>query len=248
MTKLRTNNLLRAITLLAFALGSPNLNPRGSAEATAASSDDVDIPALLDVIGEGTAVERLRRVTNGRAVWPTAAQAREQFEILRASSEFAPARDLPHAESGKEVDRIRRVLAPLFELHGGSTIIISVLYTPRPIQGIARGSVYLISSGLLRVLDDGALLALSGHELGHQYFRRDFARAEDAGDCRALRLIELKCDAIAVLSLLILDGKPDALVRGLEWAQGPAYAIGSADTRTHPALDARKRLIARLAI
>lgn len=238
--------LLAVALLLVVALGLTDSPTLGLSPA--AAGEDPEMLAVLEAVGQGTPVERLRRLTGGRAGWPTEAQAAEEFKVLRSSEQFAPARDLPHAESGKEVDRVRRVIAPLVELHGGgSTLVISVLRTPRPIQGIGRGSVYLISSGLLASLNDDELLALSAHEFGHQYFRREFARAEDAGDMSALRIIEFKCDAIAVLSLLVLNKQPGALVSGLEWAKGPAYDIGAGVTSTHPDLSARKRLIARLA-
>lgn len=211
--------------------------------------DEDEIKAALENIGESVSpLARLKRLTAGRAGWPTEAQAAEEFKIMRASESFAPDRDLAHAERGADVERIRRVLAPLFALHGGgSTLIISVLYTTQPKIGINRGSVLLITSGLLRLLNDDELLALSAHEVGHQYFRREFLRALDAGDNRALRIIELKCDAIAVLSLLILNHKPDALVRGLQWAKGSVYDLSSGDSSAHPDLKLRKRLISLLA-
>ncbi|HEY0173688.1 MAG TPA: M48 family metalloprotease [Pyrinomonadaceae bacterium] len=231
---------LTALALVALALASFNAPSRASAIA----GDDAELREVLDAIGQGSAVERLRRVTRGRAGWPTEAQAAEEFKILRASEVFAPLRSLGHSEGGDEVARVRRVLAPLFELHGGSTLVVSVLHTPQVVHGIGRGSVLLVSTGLLQVVSDEELLALSAHEIGHQYFRREFARAEDAGDKRALRLIEFKCDAIAALSLLVLNAEPDALARGLDWVKGPAYSAVSGDT--HPDLKLRKQLIARL--
>lgn len=223
------------------------LSAAGSFSLSARAGDDRDMQSVVEMAGAGSPSERLSRITQSRAGWPSDAQAAEEFKILRASQKFEPFRALSHTERGEEVARIRRVLAPLFELHGGSTLIISVLRTPRPVFGIGRGSVLLISSGLLQVLSDEELLALSAHEVGHQYFRREFARAEDAGDSRALRIIELKCDAIAVLSLLILNRKPASLARGLAWVKGPAYEIVAGDTSTHPDLGVRQRLIARLA-
>lgn len=223
--------------------------PDAGAAAARPVSDAEEMQAALNAVGQGSTSERLRRITGGRAGWPTEVQAAQEFKILRESKEFAPARNLPHAESGNEVDRVRRVLKPLFELHGGgSTLIISVLHTQHPILGIGRGSVLLLSNSLLEVLSDDELLALAAHEVGHQYFRREFAKAEDAGDQSALRIIEFKCDAIAALSLKALGLDPAALLRGLAWAKGTGEMAVGGDTRTHPEINTRKRFLERLAL
>lgn len=246
MSTIKLRNLVALLIALA-ALGLVSFSPL---PAPAKAAGDNEPGAPHDAGGPGTVLERLDRARGGRpAGWPTVEQAAVEFKILRASEAFAPAAMLPHAESGEQVERVRRVLAPAFELHGGgSTLVITVLHTPSLVFGIGRGAVVVTSTGTLNVLDDKSLLAVGLHEIGHQYFRRAYIAAEDAGDKKALRAIELKCDTIAALSLQALGRDPRDLITALHWLLDPSRSMTLfGDTSTHPDLKTRKRLVEQIA-
>ena len=48
-------------------------------------------------------------------------------------------------------------------------------------------------------LYDGELAGIFAHELGHSYFEDEMGAASRAKDTRAMRVVELKCDAVAIV-------------------------------------------------
>ncbi len=51
--------------------------------------------------------------------------------------------------------------------------------------------------------------------MGHSYFTRAMATADGSKDLRVMKVIELKCDAVAMLSLQLLGDDSQALIRTL---------------------------------
>lgn len=73
-------------------------------------------------------------------------------------------------------------------------------------------SIWLISRPALRVLSTAELQAVVAHEVGHEYFWTEFERLRDGRDVGARQELELRCDAIAVLTLLELHLDPGQLI------------------------------------
>jgi len=76
-------------------------------------------------------------------------------------------------------------------------------------------AVLLISRPALRLLSGVELRALVAHEIGHDYFWREFEETLAHGDRRGRQELELKCDGIALLTLLALGSDPALLIEGL---------------------------------
>jgi hypothetical protein len=76
--------------------------------------------------------------------------------------------------------------------------------------------VILISRPALRLLSDVELQATVAHEMGHDYFWRDDQALRARHDMRSLQVLELKCDGVAVLTLLALGLDPAGLYRAIE--------------------------------
>ena len=95
-----------------------------------------------------------------------------------------------------------------------------------------------------RLVSAAELQALVGHEIGHEYFWGDFERTLERGDKRGRQELELKCDGIAVLTLIALGGDPASLRAGLRKQLRFNEAIGAiANADEYPVLQDRERFI-----
>ena len=82
-------------------------------------------------------------------------------------------------------------------------------------------SILLISRPALRLLSAAELQAVVAHEVGHEYFWTEFEHLRDGRDGRARQELELRCDAIAVLTLLRTSPRSSAAHVG--GSQGNAF-------------------------
>ncbi len=118
---------------------------------------------------------------------------------------------------GKLLRRVERVIKPLLVLHDRTKDLELLLYRGDTLRGMLwRGCVLALSDSLARALEDEELAGIVAHELGHSYFMDEAVAAQKARDFRALRVVELKCDAVAMLSLRLSGVDPDRHLRGVE--------------------------------
>jgi len=121
-------------------------------------------------------------------------------------------------------------------------IDIKVVEMDQPFVGLYRRSVILVSARALALLNREQLAALVAHELGHDYDFDAYTNALERGDNARMRELELKSDALAVLTLEQMGISPDRLIDAIrkimraigqrEHAGGGAGpADGSASTR-----------------
>jgi hypothetical protein len=87
--------------------------------------------------------------------------------------------------------------------------------------GLHARSFILISAPALRLLDSEELQALAAHELGHDYFWNDYKEAVDTNNHERAQELELRCDAVAVLTLTDLGLNPRKLLSAVT----TAYAL-----------------------
>lgn len=120
---------------------------------------------------------------------------------------------------GKLLRRIERVAQPVLELHQQAKVVELFLYRDGVLNllkaELRGGCVLLLSDSLAKALYDEELTGVIAHELGHAYFMHETLAARTAGDDEALRVIELKCDAVAMLTLRLLGRDPAGHLRGL---------------------------------
>ncbi len=83
--------------------------------------------------------------------------------------------------------------------------------------GLHGRSVVLVSQPALTVLSAAEVQALVAHELGHDYFWEEYERAAGKKDRRLIRELELRCDAISLLTLRAM--KLDTKALGLALAK-----------------------------
>ncbi len=106
----------------------------------------------------------------------------------------------------------------------------------------------MISDGLAEVLYEGELAGLFAHELGHSYFEDEMAAAQRNQDTRAMRLTELKCDGVAIVSLKLLGHNPALYLKGLQRIQTitKQKSLSSSVVQSHPAMVTRAQFSERL--
>lgn len=84
-----------------------------------------------------------------------------------------------------------------------------------PRASVWMGSVLVISDSLADPLSDEELAGIVAHEMAHTYFMVETTKAREHGDQQAMRIVELKCDAVAMLTLKLLGHDPADHLKGL---------------------------------
>jgi hypothetical protein len=101
-----------------------------------------------------------------------------------------------------------------------------------------------------------AVAGLSRHQLdhlhdarsvGHEFLWTDFEPARRHHDSRARQQLELECDGITVLTLLLMEIEPDHLVQAIAQQTRFNERLGAvANARDYPSLRAREQFVAAL--
>ena len=108
-------------------------------------------------------------------------------------------------------------IKPLLRLHEREDSIDLRLFTygGGAFTGLHARSVLLISRETLGLLNTDELVAIFGHELGHDYFWDEFEQARQQADDHRMQELELRCDGVAVIAMTRLGVDPDRLVSAL---------------------------------
>ena len=149
---------------------------------------------------------------------------------------------------GKLLRRVEKILHQVLQLHERGGEVELFLYTnDLPTPALWRGCVLLIPAGIADLLYDGELAGVLAHELGHAYFADDMADALRAQDSRAMRVVELKCDGVGLLSLKLLNYNPSLYVRGLHRMEAISRRKGQSGgiSQSHPELVKRAQFSQR---
>jgi hypothetical protein len=137
--------------------------------------------------------------------------------------------------------RIEEVLS----YHGrAEAFTIKLIDVPQAAVAMDRRAVLVISRPALRNISATELQALVAHEIGHDYFWRDFETAFARSDKNGLQELELRCDGIAVLTLIALRFDPLTLRDGLRRLARFNDLVGAtANADEYPPLRQRERFI-----
>ncbi len=110
-----------------------------------------------------------------------------------------------------------------------------------------RGCVLLITDNLASELYDSELAGIIAHELGHANLMDEIVRARQTQDQRAMQVVELQCDAFAMLALKLLGYAPGFYLKGLRKLETLTLAAGRAQSyqQTHPDLAMRAEFAKR---
>ena len=156
--------------------------------------------------------------------------------VLPKRGELSPDRD----ERAK-LAKLEKILA----YHGrAEAFAIKLIDVPQAVVAIHQRAVLVISRPTMRNISAEELQALVAHEIGHEYFWRDREDKFARGDKNGLQELELRCDGIAVLTLIALRLDPVTLTNGLRKLERLNAVIGAtANADEYPPLRQRERFI-----
>jgi len=115
----------------------------------------------------------------------------------------------PSPNQVKKMVAVQRILD--YSARSG-VVSVKVIDLDFAFVGLYLRTVILVSSRALELLDADEFGALMAHELGHDYDAADYAMAIQQHDAPRMRELELRADAIAVLTLERVGIDPERLV------------------------------------
>jgi hypothetical protein len=121
-----------------------------------------------------------------------------------------------------------KAIDSVLEYHGRKGVLeVKVIHVVQAFIGLHARSVLLISERALDLLSAEELRAAVAHEIGHEYFWKEYQAAKMLRDPGKLQEVELRCDAIAVLTLLQLSHDPADLLAGVSRQAGFNELVGA---------------------
>lgn len=179
-----------------------------SSPATAAQNA---VEMALTSIGTASIAEMSKRVLSLPFTVRDAAYRRE------ALAQLPPNIRHHRITEGKLLRRVEHLMRPVLELHRRSDKVELYLYQDKIPQGMLfRECVLVLSDSLAGTLKDDELIGIVGHELAHAYFMDEMVAARKRQDGRAMRAVELECDAVAMITLRVMGKDPGQLLKGLQ--------------------------------
>ncbi len=150
----------------------------------------------------------------------------------------------PTRSESKKIATLRRIL----RYHERDEVyVIKVIDVPQAVTGLHARAVLLLSRPALALLSAGELQAAVAHEIGHDFFWDDYLQMRERSDTRGRRDLELRCDGIAVITLIALHLNVNDLVMALRKLVAFNQQLGvPSDVENYPALTNRTRFIAGL--
>jgi hypothetical protein len=148
---------------------------------------------------------------------------------------------------GTESEQSRTVLKklkPIFAIFGRKWDV-AVIEQDAPFSGAFRQCIYIVSTGLLGMINDVELRSFAAHELAHECFIAELREADRTGCLMAYYLVELKSDLIAALACLLLKYDPLSLTSGVARIEAYYLSIdpGIVLESKHPTLQQRLRCL-----
>ena len=177
-----------------------------------------------------------------RLLRPAPAAADERASALAVLPERGELR--PDRPERAKLATFVGVLAYHDRAHIFETKLIDV---PQAVVALHRRTVLLVSRPALQLLSAAELQALVAHEVGHDYFWPEFERTLAEGDRSGRQELELKCDGIAVLTLVALKLDLGQLGDGLRKQGRFNEAMGAnANAADYPRLEERQQFMTAL--
>jgi hypothetical protein len=138
---------------------------------------------------------------------------------------------LPSAQGRAKLE----ALEPILKYHRRNSVIeLRVLRAPTATAVFLAGAAVLITEPALEILTAEELQAVVAHELGHEYYWNEFEVARHNRDYAEMQELELRCDGIAVTTLVHLGLEPTSLVSAIaklnKYNAHPGFTSGQNQT------------------
>lgn len=117
----------------------------------------------------------------------------------------------PSAQRQAKLDALR----PVLEYHERSTIEVNILRLGLAWAGMLEGAAVVVSEEAVDILTAEELQAVVAHELGHEYFAAEYEAARKSKQYDRVKEIELRCDALAIITMKSLGMNPSSLLSGV---------------------------------
>jgi len=177
-----------------------------------------------------------------RALRPPAASMQERARVLATLPENGALE--PTVTDARKIAALEAILV----YHDRQGVFaIKLIDVPQIVVGLYKRVVLLLSRSALQQLSESELQAMVAHEIGHDYFEADLERSLHANDLAVRQTLELKCDGIAVLTLVALRLKGSPLHEGARKMASFNERLGAiAGAEGYPSLGERRAFVKAL--
>jgi hypothetical protein len=117
----------------------------------------------------------------------------------------------PSAQRQAKLDALRPILA----YHDRAGIEVKILRLGLAWAGMLEGAAVVVSEEAVDVLTAEELQAVIAHELGHEYFAAEYEAARQNKQYDTVKGVELRCDAVAIITMRRLRLNPTSLISGV---------------------------------
>ncbi|HEU4388748.1 MAG TPA: M48 family metalloprotease [Blastocatellia bacterium] len=117
----------------------------------------------------------------------------------------------PSAQRQIKLDALRPILA----YHDRAGVEVKILRLGVAWAGFFEGAAIVISEEAVDMLTAEELQAVVAHELGHEYFAAEYEPARSNKQYDKVKEVELRCDAIAIITMKSLGLNPNHLLSGV---------------------------------
>jgi len=168
---------------------------------------------------------------------PVPRQAREAARAtLPAQGALEPTR--------AEVKKLGAVTPVLIYHERDEVFDIKVIDLPQGLVGLHARAILLISRPALALLTTSELQAVVAHEIAHDFFWGEFEQAMGRQDGPARQQLELQCDGIAALTLVVLGLDPTRLLTAAQKLKRFNEQFGTpSNAADYPTSDDRERFL-----
>jgi len=117
----------------------------------------------------------------------------------------------PSAQRQSKLDALR----PVLEYHERSAVEVKILRLGLAWAGMLEGAAVVVSEEAVDILTAEELQAVVAHELGHEYFAAEYEAARKDKQYDIVKEVELRCDALAIITMKSLGLNPSSLLSGV---------------------------------
>ena len=117
----------------------------------------------------------------------------------------------PSAQRQAKLDALRPILA----YHDRAGIEVKILRLGLAWAGMLEGAAVVVSEEAVDLLTAEELQAVVAHELGHEYFAAEYEAARQSKQYDKVKEVELRCDALAIITMKSLGLNPASLLSGV---------------------------------